>query len=148
MKYSKLLLVACLGISLLMTACKKDDDVILENDDVIVGLWDVHSVYADAYVSGFKIENIAVKSEGTLEFKPDFTGVADFTLEFMGDLEEARGKFSWKRQGFELIVSMGDDEIRYAVIDDQPDLQNLQYTDKEEDSDDEVELTFQLLRLK
>ncbi len=150
MKTSNLFLLAIMSLSFLLTSCSKDDDKInLDNDDILVGLWDVNKVTANAYVDGLKIEGITVAVEGTLEFKGEDTGFADFTLTFAGEASEARGSFTWKRDGFELIIDMGDEDfVRYAIIDSEDNLQRLQFIDKDEDSDDEVELTFELIRVQ
>ena len=146
MKNSKLFLLTIVAITLFNSACKKDSENPVVNDDRIVGEWQVDNVSATAYVDGFKVEGIEVLSDGTLEFKNDYEGYADFSLEFLGDQSIARGPFTWERDGFELVVKMADEVIRYAVIDDEDNLQRLQYTYKEDDSNDEVEFTFELKR--
>ncbi len=148
MHSSKVFCLLFLAVAILSTSCKKDDDQLLENDDVLVGLWDLTSVTADAYVDVYKIEDIDVTSSGTLNFEPDFTGSADFTMDFAGELQVAKGAFQWQRDGFELVLKMDGDEIRYAIIDSDENSQSLQFTDKEEDTNDEVELTFHLTRRK
>lgn len=146
MKTHNLILVALLSITFVLQSCQKDEDPELTESDVIIGTWNVVRADATAYVDGFRVDGIEVHTTGTLKFDDNGTGYADFSLTFLDDTDTAEGPFVWRRDGFELVIHQEEEELRYAVLKDETNLQHLQVTYEEELSNDEVEFTFVLER--
>ena len=66
---------------------------------------------------------------------------------FGGETESARGAFTWEEDGFELLITQDGAQERWAQVDDEKNLQTLQYTHVDEDDPDlEVEITLTLVR--
>ncbi len=141
----KFLFLALVAFMSLTTSCKKDnDDVKPVSSDSVVGLWDVVDGEADVYVNGTKFE-VQIATSGTLSFDGDGKGMADFTMTFMDDTDEISGPFSWERDGFELIVTSGGEQRRWALVDDEENNKTVQFTEPTGDGD-EVEFTLILER--
>ena len=137
------------AIALAFSSCKKEDNTPEEPQDNIVGTWDMLGADATAYIDGYAFDGIEVETDGTMEFDGNGTGTADFTMTFMGDTDELKGPFSWQRDGFEIVVSTNSEEqLRYAIITDEKDYQELQVTYEDESSNDEVEFLFKMQRIK
>ena len=142
LKITILLLVAAISLST-MTSCSKDN---ADNQDSIVGVWDVVEAEADAFVDGIAVRGIDVETTGTLSFSEDGTGTAAFSMTFAGETEAANGPFTWTRDGFELLITVGGETERYAFVADDSNTKQLQITYNNDDSNDEVEITFTMVR--
>ena len=130
------------AIAFILPSCSKDSDQGPDAVDNLVGTWDVVRADAIAYVDGIKLDGITVETDGTLKFEADGSGRADFTMSFLDTSERARGNFTWERSGFEVLISMEGETLRYATIVNEPNYQELQVTYEDEDSNDEVEFNF------
>ena len=130
------------------TSCKKDEDVRPQDvQDNIVGDWTVSEGQAVVYASGYKVLDTEVATSGTIDFDNNNTGQADFSMNILGDVESTKGPFTWELDGFEIVMDKGTaDEIRWAIITDTDNLQELQYTEVDEEEDMEVEFTLTLVR--
>ena len=148
MKSLTLNVLMLIAVLFAFSSCDKDEENQPRpvNADNIVGLWDVMSADATAYVDGTAYPDIAVATDGTLEFEDNGDGAADFTMTFNGDTDELKGDFQWERDGFEIVVSMGGESLRYARITNEANYQELQVTYEDPDSNDEVEFLFKLQR--
>lgn len=150
MKTLNLNLLLLVAVLFAFSSCNKDseDQPRPSNADNIVGTWNVMTAEATAYVDGVAYPDIEVQTNGTMQFKEDGTGEADFTMTFLDDTDEVVGPFDWERDGFEIIVSTnGEESIRYANVTNEANYQELQVTYEDPDSNDEVEFTFKLERL-
>lgn len=140
-------LALCLLVA--FSSCKKDNDVRPREDvqDNIVGEWTVSEGHTVVYASGYKVLDTDVETSGTLNFDNDNTGHADFSMNVLGEVERAKGPFTWEIDGFEVIMDKGtEDENRWAIITDRDDIQELQYTEVDEEEDMEIEFTLTLIR--
>ncbi len=151
MKTLNLNLLLLVAVLFAFSSCNKDneDQPRPSSSDNIVGTWDVMTADATAYIDGVAYHDIEVVTDGTLKFDENGTGEADFTMTFLDDTDELVGAFNWERDGFELVISVnGEEAIRYVNVTNQIDYQELQVTYEDPDSNDEVEFTFKLNRLK
>lgn len=147
MKTVKFLSLAlCLLVA--FTSCKKDEDVRPQGtQDNIVGDWTVSEGHAVVYASGYKVLDTDIQTSGTIDFENNNTGTSDFSMNILGDIERAKGPFTWEIDGFEIIMDKGTaDETRWAILTDKDNLQELQYTEVDEEEDMEVEFTLTLQR--
>ena len=135
-------LLFTVAISLILPSCSKDSDGDQDVSDRLVGTWNVLRAEATAYVDGYAIDGITVNTDGTLKFNSDGSGKADFSMSFLDTNEAVEGNFNWERSGFEIVLTMDGEELRYAVITDEPNYQELQVTYKDEEDGDEVEFLF------
>ena len=130
-----------IAVLTLFSSCKKDKDV--EVGPNIVGEWTVSDGTANVYQNGNLLADLAMTTFGTIEFNADGTGNSDFGIEIANEASEAKGPFTWEEDGFELLISKPNAEVeRWARIDDEENLQIIQYTIDEDDNPNmEVELT-------
>ena len=131
----------------LFTSCKKDKDNDLTPGANIVGEWEVSEGALDIYQDGVLLANVAVTTSGTITFEADKTGFSDFSITMANETTEGKGPFIWKEEGFELLITKPNAETeRWARIDDEKNLQTIQFTIEDED-DPSVESEF-ILTLK
>lgn len=147
MKTLKVLFSAVLMIAFL-ASCSKDNngpggDQVQDN---LVGTWQVKDGEATVYSEGTIIYEGVITTQGTITFKNDNTGMADFSMTVVGETDDLKGPFTWEIDGFEVVVDKGtEDEIRWAIITDKDNLQQLQFTHEQED-DVEVEFLLNLVK--
>ncbi len=147
MKSFKFSTIAILVIAVLslFTSCKKDKDV--DAGPNIVGTWAVSEGEATVYQNGILLADINMSTFGTIEFNEDGTGHSNFGITMGGKTSEATGAFTWVEEGFELVITKQSSSIeRWVRLDDERDLQRVQYTIEEED-DMEIELTLTFTRM-
>jgi hypothetical protein len=130
------------AITLILPSCSKDSNQDPKIVDNLIGEWKVVRADATAYIDGIKLEGITVETNGTLKFDSDGSGRADFSMSFLETNKRARGNFTWERSGFEVLISMDGETLRYASIVNDPDYQELQVTYEEKYSSKEVEFNF------
>ena len=140
----KFLVFALVASMACMASCKKDSDTVNVETDSLVGLWGVDEGGALVYVEGNLLADVEITTGGTLKFNADGTGEADFSITFMGETDEAKGPFTWERDGFELIIDKGGEGERWVMIDDEKSLKTIQYTHYGEEEEMEVEFTLTL----
>lgn len=131
------------------TSCNKDEDVVGKEviDANVVGEWNVTGGNAAIYDAGYFLLDVDLSTAGTMTFDNDGTGYSDFTMDFGGETETAKGSFTWEEDGFELLITQDGVQERWAQVDDEKNLQTLQYTHVDEDDPDlEVEITLTLVR--
>ena len=143
----KSLVFLCVALLTFLSSCKKDADTDLTDVPNIVGIWKVNSGDAIVYQNGVLLADIKMTTFGTLTFEEDGIGYADFGIEIAGESEIAKGSFNWVEDGFELLITKsGSETERWARVDDEKNLQTVQYTIEDDDPDMETELTLRLVR--
>ena len=134
----------------ILPSCKKDKDLqeFEENIDTgWIGEWAVSDGTANVYQNGELLADVHISTFGTIEFKNDFSGQADFGIKIGEDVEELQGPFTWEEEAFELVISYPDGIVeRWAVIDDEAKMKRIQFTQKDEASNSEIELSLVLIK--
>ena len=147
LKFIPILLTFLATVSM-FTSCKKDPTPTPEAaQDNIVGSWAVSEGLATVYSDGYQIYQGEMTTSGSMRFDNDNTGNADFIMNVLEENQEIKGAFTWEIDGFEILMDKGsEDESRWAIITDEDNVQELQFTYEDQENDMEVEFLLTLTR--
>ena len=132
---SPLILTVIFGLTLLLSACNKDDDSGLDN---IIGSWIANDGTVVATVAGVEVYNGDMTASGTMTFNADSTGRLTLQLAFDNSTSSLNGSFNWLRSSNIITSNQGTpDELKFTRIKNEKNLQELTFT-QEVSSDNAV----------
>ena len=99
-----------ISILTIFSACKKDEDSF-----TIVGTWQMDEVIAEVNVMGVSETSTDASPSGTIQFKEDGSGEANYSFNVLGDDYSREGSFTWTLDGRNLTIQAGSDATVWAL---------------------------------
>lgn len=95
---------ALFALSFLLFACEEGIGPGQDNDDSIVGVWNLEKVSSSGTVLGASRSDTDNNPTGTIEFKNTGLGDTDYSYELFDRRTNSNGGFSWTRDGDEIEI--------------------------------------------
>lgn len=102
-----------LALSLLLCGCEGDLGDLGQENDSIVGVWNLDKVSSSGTVAGVSRSDTDNDPSGTIEFKSTGIGETDYSYELFDRRTNSNGGFSWTRDGntIEIFRGTGGSEV-------------------------------------
>lgn len=126
----------CLGVSLILASCTKDEV------DVLHGSWRITAASVEQDVLG-KLE--ATKASGTVNFNEDGTGSLNYSFSAEGLSASSSGPFTWVATSDRITLNGGTaEEVNWQRLENKNKKQVIQFTDTDAQQGGAVTITLTL----